>query len=133
DVAFTVLFPDLVPPPDNEDLQALRSSTAEYGIDVAVVLDEHDGVIDGACRLRSAAELGLPLSAIHLDVRGCLTLDAKRALAVRLNSVRRHLSPKPNSTCATRRVTTTAPGPKTASTSRPLQHPRPPRTDSPKP
>jgi hypothetical protein len=98
---FTILFPDLVRPLSTDETERLRASIRARGIEDRVVVDEHDGIIDGINRLRIAAELGLKEEEIRLDVyRSCesqhtpdLVREDKRDLALTLNLDRRQLSP----------------------------------------
>lgn len=94
DATFHLLFPELIPTPDEEDRLALTESIRNHGITVPVVVDEQDGVIDGGSRLRIAEELGFTRSQVPLDVRTGLTWEEKQELALVLNSDRRHLAPE---------------------------------------
>jgi hypothetical protein len=90
---FTILFPDLLPPLTDKEFQRLKKSIEEKrGVLVAVVIDEHDGVIDGQNRLQIAHDLYLPEEAVPFDPRPGLTLEQKRELALDLNEHRRHLT-----------------------------------------
>lgn len=92
---FLPLFPDLLRPLTTDEREQLRSDIREAGrVEVAVVIDEADGIIDGLNRLGVAAEEGLSLDKIRFDVRQDLSLEDKRRLALRLNVVRRHLKPE---------------------------------------
>src|SRR4051794_23509626 len=88
--AFTLLFPNLLRPLREEERSALRSAIRKYGVVVPVVVDEHDGVIDGCNRVQLAAEEGL--TTIPVDVRRDLTPEMKVELALTLNDARRHLN-----------------------------------------
>jgi hypothetical protein len=87
---FTILFPDLIPPLSDDELKRLRRSIRRNGVVTPVVVDEEDGVIDGANRLRIAAELGL--LRVPVEVRGGLTCGEKVELAYSLNEDRRHMN-----------------------------------------
>jgi hypothetical protein len=88
---FTVLFPDLIRPLTAAELGGLREDVAANGIQVAVVIDQDDGIIDGINRLRIAAELGTLLNQIPFEVCCGLTVEQKQQKAVALNVHRRHL------------------------------------------
>jgi hypothetical protein len=86
----TILFPDLVRPHTDQERQDLKDSINKNGVEVPVVVDEHDGIIDGATRATLAAEVGLVK--VPVDVRRGLTPQQKLELAVSLNHDRRHLT-----------------------------------------
>src|SRR4051794_36256171 len=91
DKTWTILFPDLLRPLHPDERQALMDSIREHGITAPVVVDENDGIIDGANRVSIAAELGLtyiPFTRIPRD----LTDDQKLERALSLNVARRQLS-----------------------------------------
>lgn len=88
---FTLLFHDLLRPLTESERQALKNSIREYGIRVPVMVDEDDGVIDGANRLQIAAELGL--DDVPVDVQRALPHEWKVGMAHDLNDARRHLTP----------------------------------------
>jgi ParB-like chromosome segregation protein Spo0J len=88
---FTILFPELLRPLTEHERQDLKDSIQENGVQMPVVVDEHDGVIDGGNRLILAAELGL--THVPLTVRGNLSEALKVELALTLNGDRRHLTP----------------------------------------
>jgi ParB-like chromosome segregation protein Spo0J len=91
--SFTLLFPDLLRPLSADERTRLRDSIQARGkVVVPVVVDEHDGVIDGGNRVILAAELGL--AEVPVDVHPGLTQEQKRDLALSLNEDRRHLSPE---------------------------------------
>jgi hypothetical protein len=88
---FTVLFPDLLRALTPGERKALKEDIEErHSVEVAVVVDEDDGIIDGIHRLAIAAEIGL--TAVPCALRAGLTLDQKRDLAEALNIRRRHLT-----------------------------------------
>ncbi|MHB1422134.1 MAG: ParB N-terminal domain-containing protein [Gemmataceae bacterium] len=90
DTTYTILFPDLLRPLSGQEREDLKDSILNYGINVAVVIDESNGIIDGANRTRIVAELGLPVL-LTRKVEG-LSAEDKRRLALSLNLDRRHLS-----------------------------------------
>src|SRR5262245_18133873 len=90
DRTFGILFPDLLRPLDPEERQQLRDSIRANGVAVPIVVDEHDGVIDGGHRTTLSAELGL--AGIPVVVRSGLTHKQKRDLALSLNLHRRHMT-----------------------------------------
>jgi len=79
----------VMPPLSSEDCERLKASIEERGVEVAVVLDEHGGIIDGHNRAAIAAELGIDYPTV---VRAGLPDHEKRLLAVSLNLARRHLT-----------------------------------------
>ena len=87
---FRVLYPDLLRALTTVELAALEASVLKDGVKVPALVDGEMGVIDGANRLRLAAEHGL--DAPWSIVSG-LTTAQKRDLAVALNVCRRHLTP----------------------------------------
>jgi hypothetical protein len=88
---FRVLFPDLLLPLTAAERAGLRQKMqASRRVEVAVIVDENNGIIDGINRLTLAAELGI--TDVPLDVRAGLTLEQKRDLAITVNTERRHLS-----------------------------------------
>jgi hypothetical protein len=86
---FTILFPDLAPPLSDHEIARLRRSIRKHGVRVPVVVDENDGVIDGANRLRLAAKLGE--ANVPVEVHPGLTEQQKIELAYSLNEDRRQL------------------------------------------
>jgi N6-adenosine-specific RNA methylase IME4 len=89
-ITYQLPFEDLLPALADDDLKALRDDIRERGIVVPIVIDEHHNVIDGANRLRIAAELGL--RNLPVDIRPGLFLPDKEQLAEDLNLHRRHLT-----------------------------------------
>jgi ParB-like chromosome segregation protein Spo0J len=89
---YSLLFPDLVRPLTNREYQDLKDSIAKHHIRNPVLIDEDNGIIDGANRTRIAAELGLPV--IPTRIAECANEEEKRELALSLNLDRRHLSPE---------------------------------------
>jgi hypothetical protein len=94
---YTVLFPDLLRPLTEAEREELRDDIKRNGVLVPVVVDEHDGIIDGINRLTIAADQdalagGWGKVRVRFEVRRNLTLKAKRDLALSLNVHRRHLS-----------------------------------------
>ena len=84
-------YADLLPPLGNTELEALRSDIARRRcVLVAVVIDDARNVIDGANRVRIAAELGI--TEVPVEIRAGLTEAEKRELAEDLNLHRRHLT-----------------------------------------
>src|SRR5690349_15326101 len=92
DRPLTLLFPDLLRPLTQGEREYLTDSIQAHGIQVAIKVDEDDGVIDGGHRLSIACELGLPREQIPMELVEGLTLDQKRELALSLNTARRQLS-----------------------------------------
>lgn len=86
---FTVLFPDLVRPLTERERQDLKNSIRSRGVLVPVVVDEHNGIIDGINRATIAAELKYDF---RVDVRPDMAPWQKVELAIALNADRRHLS-----------------------------------------
>ncbi len=89
-ITYRLPFADLLPALSDDDLDALRGDIRERGIVVPIVIDEHHNVIDGANRLRIAAELGI--RNLRADIRPGLSDAEKEELAEDLNLHRRHLS-----------------------------------------
>ena len=87
---FKVLFPHLLREYQERELVALRKSIRLRGVEVAIVVDEDGGVIDGINRLRTAAEL--KLANVPTDVRVGLSDEQKLKLCYELNDARRHMS-----------------------------------------
>ena len=87
---FTILFPSLLRPLTDSERQSLKNSIRKSGVEVAVVVDEDDGIIDGGNRATIAEEVGL--KNIRTDMRKGLTAEQKIQLALDLNDARRHLS-----------------------------------------
>jgi len=87
---FKILFPDLLRPLTDREQTDLRKSIRKRGVVVPVIVDDGDGVIDGANRLRIAKELDL--SNVPTTVLAHLTDDERKALALSLNTDRRHLT-----------------------------------------
>lgn len=91
DRTFTVLFPDLLRPLTPDERQGLQEDIRSQGVTCSVLVDEHDGVIDGTNRLQIAAELGLQDVPVRVLVG--MTEEQKRQRAQAVNEHRRHLSP----------------------------------------
>jgi hypothetical protein len=90
---FTILYPGILRPLTQAELLSLRTSIKRVGeVLNPVACDENDGVIDGANRLRIAAELGL--SSVPVKTFRGLTEEEKRDLAIELNEARRQLTPE---------------------------------------
>ena len=81
------LLPDLT----HDELAALRADIAENGVLVPVEVDEDGAILDGHNRARIAGELGVPYDK---RVVSGLTDDGKRDYALRVNAIRRQLSPE---------------------------------------
>src|SRR5262249_53337502 len=94
---FTILFPRLLRPLDEGQRKKLEGSIRRRGV-LALVVDEHDGVIDGVYRLRIAAELKLP--GLPVQVRRGLAPDEKREFRFRSRSG----SPRPRQAAPRRGV-----------------------------
>jgi hypothetical protein len=89
-VTYRCPYANEVPPPHPEDREALRTDIAQRGVQLPVLLDEHNNVIDGVHRLEITAELGR--TDLPQQVVTGLTDQQKRCLARDLNYNRRHLS-----------------------------------------
>jgi ParB family chromosome partitioning protein len=89
-ITYRLRFADLLPALSDDDLSALRGDIRERGIVVPIVIDEHHNIIDGANRLRIAAELGI--RNLRADIQPGLSDAEKEELAEDLNLHRRHLS-----------------------------------------
>jgi hypothetical protein len=86
----TVLFPDLLRPLTAEERTGLEESILRDGIAVSILVDQHDGIIDGINRAEiAAANLWMKCP---IDVRPCTSDEERRELALALNEHRRHLS-----------------------------------------
>ncbi len=88
---YTVLFPELVRQLRPAERAAMRKSIEAHGVQDSVHVDEDDGIIDGANRLRLAGELGKVVGCV---VHPGLNEAQKRKLALSLNLDRRHLGPR---------------------------------------
>jgi hypothetical protein len=100
---FKVLFPDLLRELAAAERAGLRQSIQDSGrVEVAVVVDEDNGIIDGINRMTLAAELGI--MDVPLDVRSGLTLDQKEDLAWALNDHRRHQTQEEKRAAIARRL-----------------------------
>lgn len=73
-----------------EEHAVLKADIAEHGVQVAVMIDEGGNVIDGHNRRAIAASLGITCPE---QVVSGLTDAQKRSMALRLNSMRRNLTP----------------------------------------
>ena len=89
-ITYRLPFEDLLPALADDDLKALRDDIRDRGIVVPIIVDEHHNVIDGANRLKIAAELGI--RNLPVDIRPGLSHPEKEELAEDLNLHRRHLS-----------------------------------------
>jgi len=78
------VFSDL----DEPVYAALKESIAARGVLVPIVIDQHNGIIDGHNRARAAAELGVECPTVTVPVEN--HRDG-RDIALLLNTVRRHL------------------------------------------
>jgi hypothetical protein len=72
------------------DLEALKESIQEHGIQTPVLIGDHT-IIDGRHRCLIAQELGIELPAVF--VQG-LTVDQEHEIALAVNTVRRQMSQK---------------------------------------
>ena len=79
-------FEELLPPLSTEEFEALKADIAARGVLEPIVVDEDGVVLDGHHRFK--ADPNAPTR----QVLG-LTLDEKKALAIRSNLARRNLSP----------------------------------------
>ncbi len=94
---FYLRYADWLPPLADDEFAGLRASIQEHGIQQPVVvyrlLNNHFDVIDGLHRLRVAAELGLDLAQVPLNILDQATsVKEQKALAWSLNADRRHLT-----------------------------------------
>lgn len=94
---FYLRYADWLPPLADDEFAGLRASIQEHGIQQPVVvyrlLNNHFDVIDGLHRLRVAAELGLDLAQVPLNILDSKTsIKEQKALAWSLNADRRHLT-----------------------------------------
>ncbi|MBF0093942.1 MAG: ParB N-terminal domain-containing protein [Alphaproteobacteria bacterium] len=88
---FRLAYTETLPPLDAEDLAMLRGDIKRRGaVVVPIIIDEHRNVIDGANRLRIAAEFGI--KEVPVEVRVGLSEAEKMDLAEDLNTHRRHLN-----------------------------------------
>ena len=87
---YTTPYADLVRPLRPDEETCLREDIARRGVVTPIIVSDLNEVIDGANRLRIAAEL--KQANLPLQVKPGLTADEKRALAVDLNVHRRQLS-----------------------------------------
>lgn len=92
--AFSRPWADERTEPTAEENAEIRQSILESGILDAVIVDEHDNVIDGDVRLRFAVELRIPLSEIPITIKAGLTDEQKRKMVRDLNEKRKHLTPE---------------------------------------
>ncbi len=100
-MTYTVLFPELVRQLRPAERAAMRESIKAHGVQDSVHVDERDGIIDGANRLRLASELGQSVTRIvHMG----LNEAQKRKLALSLNLDRRHLGPRELEEARTARI-----------------------------
>lgn len=91
--SFVPLFPTFFDPLTKEERSELKERIKEAGeFQVAVIVDENNGIIDGINRLQIAAELEWIESELKLDVRCGLTYRQKMEIAYDANAVRRHLT-----------------------------------------
>lgn len=81
------LLPALLP----EDFEALKTSIAEQGVDVPIIVDQEGNTIDGYHRQRACDELG---TFCPREVRQFENEADKLELILRLNCRRRHLNQK---------------------------------------
>jgi hypothetical protein len=88
--SFSCPYADLLPPLKPDERADLFGDIRQRGVAVAVVVDEHNTVLDGHNRLEIAGELGL--SEVPVKVVAGLSDEDKRALALDLNLHRRHLN-----------------------------------------
>lgn len=87
---FTVLFKDLVRPLSDEEMIDLRASIKDMGVLTPIIVDEHDGIIDGVHRTTIAAEMDL--TGVPVEVRSGLSNEQKMYACIELNLRRRQLT-----------------------------------------
>jgi hypothetical protein len=92
-------YADLLPPLTPAEHEALADDIRRRGVIVAVMVDDHNNVIDGQHRLEIAAELGLE---VPFKVVAGLDDAQKLDLALHLNTHRRHLTPSQRGMCLAR-------------------------------
>jgi hypothetical protein len=88
--SFRCPFAGICPDIGGEEWTAFKFSVRKCGIIKAIILDEDRNVLDGRQRLRAAAELGLPLDAIPVEVERGLSDDDKIHLYEQMNLLRYH-------------------------------------------
>jgi hypothetical protein len=91
DTTYTILFPALLRTLTGDENDRLGNSIVEHGVLSALLVDEHNGVMDGGHRLRHAKLSGL--TRVPVTVLPGLTDDQKRQIALDSNLDRRHLTP----------------------------------------
>lgn len=79
----------LLPSLSTVDIEHLKASIIEHGVQIAVIVDEDGEIIDGHHRAMIADSVGVEYPR---DVRHGLNEDQKRILAAELNVARRHLT-----------------------------------------
>ena len=89
---YRALYIDLLRPLTSEERADLKAAIEKDGIRAPILIDEHNGIIDGINRLSIAAELGLypydvPIEVVELD-----TEEEKQGLCLRMNTARRQMS-----------------------------------------
>lgn len=89
-VADTADF-QVMPALTDDELTALKTSIADVGIVVPVVVDQHGRILDGHHRRRIAGELGVDCP---VEIRHVKDDDDARNVALTLNLTRRHLTRK---------------------------------------
>ena len=80
----------VMPPPTDEEYEALKADIAERGVQVPVEYDEDGNILDGSHRVRACQELGI--TDWPKVVRRGLTEEQKFEHALALNLHRRHLT-----------------------------------------
>ncbi len=81
------LFPDLTP----AEYEALKTSIADRGVDIPIIVDGEGSIIDGWHRQKACDELGM---FCHREVRRFDSDEEKLELAVTANAKRRQLNQK---------------------------------------
>ena len=73
------------------DYEFLKSDIAENGVKIPIAVAKDGTLLDGHNRLKIWKELGRDSSTIPIQVFPCKTREEKRAEAIKLNILRRHL------------------------------------------
>ena len=97
-MTFKMPFENVIIPLESEQLAELENSIKELGVQVPILIDQHDRVIDGHNRLRLALKHGItevPVERIQVKDD-----DHAKLLVIELNLKRRHMNAKQRSMLA---------------------------------
>jgi len=83
---FTFPFNDLIPDPDDDELDQLRESIRQFGVQNNILHTPDDAVVSGANRLVLAKELGIPLKDLSIKE---VSPDDPQLLAFQMNTTGR--------------------------------------------